>query len=54
MEASNDYAAEMEKRLAAIPNKEEVAGHLLTIQKLRAELEVARVNSQRSSNKVRI
>ncbi|KAG2312117.1 hypothetical protein Bca52824_023674 [Brassica carinata] len=51
MEASNDYAAEMEKRLAAIPNKEEVAGHLLTIQKLRAELEVARVNSQRSSNK---
>ncbi|KAF3590881.1 hypothetical protein DY000_02024750 [Brassica cretica] len=35
MEASNDYAALMEGRLANFSSKEEIAGHLLTIQQLR-------------------
>lgn len=47
MEASNDYAVLMEKRLAAFPDKEEVANHLLTIQKLRVELEAACVKDRR-------
>ncbi|KAF2553773.1 hypothetical protein F2Q68_00035311 [Brassica cretica] len=42
MEASNDYAALMEGRLANFPSKEEIAGHLLTIQQLRGELDTAR------------
>jgi len=42
MEASNDYAALMEGRLANFPSKEEIAGHLLTIQQLRGELDAAR------------
>ncbi|XP_048615736.1 uncharacterized protein LOC125588441 [Brassica napus] len=42
MEASNEYAALMEGRLANFASKEEIAGHLLTIQQLRGELEVAR------------
>ncbi|KAF3528083.1 hypothetical protein DY000_02040960 [Brassica cretica] len=42
MEASNEYAALMEGRLANFPCKEEIAGHFLTIQQLRGELEVAR------------
>ncbi|XP_013630145.1 PREDICTED: uncharacterized protein LOC106335987 [Brassica oleracea var. oleracea] len=42
MEASNEYAALMEGRLANFPSKEEIAGHFLTIQQLRGELEVAR------------
>ncbi|XP_048619866.1 uncharacterized protein LOC106354951 [Brassica napus] len=42
MEASNEYANLMEGRLANFPSKEEIAGHLLTIQQLRGELEVAR------------
>ncbi|XP_013589193.1 PREDICTED: uncharacterized protein LOC106297512 [Brassica oleracea var. oleracea] len=42
MEASNDYAALMEGRLANFPSKEEIAGHLLTIQQLRGELNAAR------------
>ncbi|KAL0649618.1 hypothetical protein Bca4012_092309 [Brassica carinata] len=41
MEASNQYAALMEGRLANFASKEEIAGHLLTIQQLRGELEVA-------------
>ena len=41
MEASNDYAALMEGRLANFPSKEEIAGHLLTIQQLRGELGAA-------------
>ncbi|KAH0910792.1 hypothetical protein HID58_034113 [Brassica napus] len=43
MEASNEYAALMEKRSADIPCKEEVGGHLLMIQQLRGELEIVRV-----------
>ncbi|KAG2278124.1 hypothetical protein Bca52824_060679 [Brassica carinata] len=39
MEGSNEYTALMEKRLADFPSKEEVGGHLLTIQQLRGELE---------------
>ncbi|KAH0898110.1 hypothetical protein HID58_047678 [Brassica napus] len=42
MDASNDYAALMEGRLANFPSKEEIAGHLLTIQQLRGELDTAR------------
>ncbi|KAF2550716.1 hypothetical protein F2Q68_00036059 [Brassica cretica] len=42
MEASNEYTALMEGRLANFPSKEEIAGHLPTIQQLRGELEVAR------------
>ncbi|KAF2551601.1 hypothetical protein F2Q68_00035931 [Brassica cretica] len=42
MEASNDYAALMEGRLANFTSKEEIAGHLLTIQQLRGELDAAR------------
>ncbi|KAF2544859.1 hypothetical protein F2Q70_00022080 [Brassica cretica] len=41
MEASNEYAALMEGLLANFPSKEEIAVHLLTIQQLRGELEVA-------------
>ncbi|KAF3526939.1 hypothetical protein F2Q69_00049194 [Brassica cretica] len=42
MEASNEYAALMEGRLANFASKEEIAGHLLLIQQLRGELQVAR------------
>ncbi|KAF3591442.1 hypothetical protein DY000_02023633 [Brassica cretica] len=42
MEASNDYDALMEGRLENFPSKEEIAGHLLTIQQLRGELGAAR------------
>ncbi|KAF3583268.1 hypothetical protein F2Q69_00028393 [Brassica cretica] len=42
MEASKDYAALMEGRLANFPSKEEIAGHLLTIQQLQGELDAAR------------
>ncbi|KAG2275880.1 hypothetical protein Bca52824_058435 [Brassica carinata] len=38
MEASNEYAALMEGRLANLASKEEIAGHLHTIQQLRGEL----------------
>ncbi|KAF2564984.1 hypothetical protein F2Q70_00017234 [Brassica cretica] len=46
MEASNEYAAFMERRLADFPSKEEVGSHLLTIQQLRGELEAVRVTAQ--------
>ena len=46
MEATNEYAALMEKRLADFPSKEEVGGHLLTIQQLRGELETVRVTEK--------
>ena len=46
MESSNEYAAQMEKRLADFPSKEEVWGHLLTIQQLRGELETVRVTEK--------
>ncbi|KAG5393254.1 hypothetical protein IGI04_023217, partial [Brassica rapa subsp. trilocularis] len=46
MEASNEYTALMEKRLADFPSKEEVGGHLLTIQQLRGELETIRVTEK--------
>ncbi|WZZ64492.1 hypothetical protein YC2023_075862 [Brassica napus] len=46
MEASNEYADLMERRLADFPSKEEVGGHLLTIQQLRGELEAVRVTEQ--------
>ena len=46
MEASNEYAAWMEKRLADFPSKEDVGSHLLTIQQLRGELEAVRVTVQ--------
>ncbi|KAH0862438.1 hypothetical protein HID58_079649 [Brassica napus] len=50
MEVSNQYAALMEGRLANFASKEEIAGHLLTIQQLRGELEVAReVDMQRKA-----
>ncbi|KAG2270347.1 hypothetical protein Bca52824_064902 [Brassica carinata] len=50
MEASNEYAALMEVLLANFPSKEEIAVHLLTIQQLRGELEVAReVERQREA-----
>ncbi|XP_048620156.1 uncharacterized protein LOC125590583 [Brassica napus] len=38
MEASNEYAALMEGRLANFPCKEEIAGHLPTIQQLRDDV----------------
>ena len=47
MEASNVYAALMEKRLADFPSKEEVGGHLLTIQQLRGELETVQVTEKK-------
>ncbi|KAG2266897.1 hypothetical protein Bca4012_075625 [Brassica carinata] len=40
MEASNEYAALMEGRLANFPSKEEIAGHLLTIQQLREKVAI--------------
>ncbi|KAF2534827.1 hypothetical protein F2Q70_00029768 [Brassica cretica] len=46
MEASNEYAALMERRLADFPSKEEVGSHLLTIQQLRGVLEAVRVTEQ--------
>ena len=50
MEASNEYAALMEGRLADFPSKEEIAGHLLKIQQLRGELEASReVERQREA-----
>ncbi|KAF3571096.1 hypothetical protein F2Q69_00059577 [Brassica cretica] len=45
-EASNEYAAMMENRLADFPSKEEVGSHLLTIPPLRGELEAVRVTEQ--------
>ncbi|KAF3492817.1 hypothetical protein DY000_02053571 [Brassica cretica] len=39
MEASNEYAALMERRLADLPSKEVVGGHLHTIQQLRGEVQ---------------
>ncbi|KAG2293038.1 hypothetical protein Bca52824_039707 [Brassica carinata] len=42
MEASNEYAALMEKQLAEFPSKEEVSSHLLTIQQLQGALEAVR------------
>ncbi|KAF3501468.1 hypothetical protein F2Q69_00040355 [Brassica cretica] len=46
MEASNEYAALMERRLADFPSKKEVGSHLLTIQQLRGELEAVQVTEQ--------
>ncbi|KAF3534257.1 hypothetical protein DY000_02040044 [Brassica cretica] len=46
MEASNEYTTFMERRLADFPRKEEVEGHLLTIQQLRGELEAIRVTEK--------
>ena len=46
MEASNEYTTFMERRLADFPRKEEVEGHLLTIQQLRGELEAVRVTEK--------
>ncbi|KAF3572646.1 hypothetical protein F2Q69_00059576 [Brassica cretica] len=46
MEASNEYAALMERRLADLPSKEVVGGHLHTIQQLRGELETVRVTEK--------
>ncbi|KAF3500256.1 hypothetical protein F2Q69_00044774 [Brassica cretica] len=42
MEASNDFAALMVGGLTNFPSKEEIAGHLLTIQQLRGELDTVR------------
>ncbi|KAF2541226.1 hypothetical protein F2Q68_00029534 [Brassica cretica] len=47
MEASNEYVALMEKRLADFPSKEEVGGHLLTIQQLQGELEAVQAAEKR-------
>ncbi|WZZ27238.1 hypothetical protein YC2023_010639 [Brassica napus] len=44
--ASNEYTTFMERRLADFPRKEEVEGHLLTIQQLRGELEAVRVTEK--------
>ncbi|KAH0880027.1 hypothetical protein HID58_067421 [Brassica napus] len=50
MEASCKYAALMEGRLADFPSKEEIAGHLFTIQQLRGELDASReVERQREA-----
>ncbi|KAG2249218.1 hypothetical protein Bca52824_088846 [Brassica carinata] len=46
MEASNEYVALMEKRLADFPSKEEVGGYLLTIQQLRGELEAVQATEK--------
>ncbi|XP_009115868.1 uncharacterized protein LOC103841107 [Brassica rapa] len=40
------YAAFMERQLADFPSKEEVGGHLLTIQQLRGEFEAVRVTEK--------
>ena len=42
MEASNDFAALMEGRLTSFHSKDEIAGHLPTIQQLWGELAAAR------------
>lgn len=42
----------MEIRLADFPSKEEIGCHLLTIQQLRVELEVARVKDQLRAEEV--
>ena len=46
MEASNEYVALMEKRLADFPSKEEVGVHLLTIQQLQGELEAVQATEK--------
>ncbi|KAF3566457.1 hypothetical protein DY000_02015944 [Brassica cretica] len=46
MEASNEYAALVEKHLADFSSKVEVGSHLLTIQQLRGELETVRVTEK--------
>lgn len=52
MEAGNEYAALMEARLADFLIREEIGGHLLTIQQLRIELEAARVKEQQHEKEV--
>lgn len=46
MEASNEFAVEMENYFAGLPDKEEVACNLLTIQNLWSELEAVMVKDQ--------
>ena len=52
MEASNVYAALMETRLADFPSREEIGGHLLTIQQLQGKLEAARAKDQQREMEV--
>ncbi|KAF3532212.1 hypothetical protein DY000_02040686 [Brassica cretica] len=51
-EASNVYAALMETRLADFPSREEIGGHLLTIQQLQGKLEAARAKDQQREMEV--
>lgn len=53
MKASNEYAALMEACLADFPSREEIGGHLLTIQQLRAELGAARVKERQHEEEVK-
>lgn len=52
MEASNDYVAQMERRLADFPDREEIANHLVAIHQLRAEQEAARVTGLQCTNEI--
>ncbi|XP_018459168.1 meiosis-specific protein ASY2-like [Raphanus sativus] len=52
MEASNEYAALMEERLANFPSQEEVAGHLNLIQKLRSKLSASHASEQERAKQV--
>ncbi|KAL0885859.1 hypothetical protein Bca101_009842 [Brassica carinata] len=54
MEASNEYAALMEACISAFPDKEDIAGHMLTIQRLRADLEAAQTEGQKSTREVAV
>ncbi|KAH0873587.1 hypothetical protein HID58_070949 [Brassica napus] len=52
MEASNEFAVEMENYFAGLPDKEEVACNLLTIQNLWSELKAVMVKDQERVSEV--
>lgn len=52
MEASNEFAALMEARLADFPSWEEIENHLLSIQQIRVDLEAARAKEQQYGKEV--
>ncbi|KAJ4906334.1 Uncharacterized protein Rs2_09992 [Raphanus sativus] len=52
MEASNEYAALMEERLANFPSREELEGQLTLIQQLRSNLSVSQASEQQRAKEV--
>ncbi|XP_018453742.1 meiosis-specific protein ASY2-like [Raphanus sativus] len=52
MEASNEYAALMEERLANFPSREEVEGHLTLIQQSRSKLSASQASEQERMKQV--